>query len=55
MVNYVASLDGLPVCRWKTFVHLVDYHNQFNLSKWTYTTILSKVKIKSEDIYIILN
>lgn len=34
MVNYVASLEGLPEFEdEKTFVHLVDYHNQFNLSK----------------------
>ena len=34
MVNYVASLKELPEFEdEKTFVHLVDYHNQFNLSK----------------------
>ena len=34
MVNYVASLEGLPEFEnEKTFVHLVDYHNQYSLSK----------------------
>ncbi len=33
MCKHVASLDGLPLMTVKTFVHLVDYHNQFNLSR----------------------
>jgi len=34
MVNYVANLSELPEFEdEKTFVHLVDYHNQFNLDK----------------------
>lgn len=33
MIDYVASLDGLPDMTPKIFVHLVDYHNQFSLSK----------------------
>lgn len=33
MIKHVANLSGLPyVENEKTFVHLVDYHNQFNLS-----------------------
>lgn len=54
MVNYVASLDGLPeFADEKTFVHLVDYHNQFNLSKngLMHNFIKSKKILKSEDIY----
>lgn len=31
--KYVASLSGIPPLSVKTFIHLVDYHNQFNLSK----------------------
>ena len=33
MIDYVSSLDGIPDITLKTFVHLVDYHNQFSLSK----------------------
>lgn len=33
MIDYVSSLDGIPDISLKTFVHLVDYHNQFSLSK----------------------
>ena len=34
MVNYVANLNELPELEdEKTFVHLVDYHNQFNISE----------------------
>ena len=54
MVNYVASLKGLPEFEnEKTFVHLVDYHNQFNLSKngLMHNFIKSKKILKSEDIY----
>ena len=31
--TYVANLEGLPPMTEKTFVHLVDYHNQFSLSR----------------------
>ena len=33
MITYVSTLEKLPDMAEKTFVHLVDYHNQFNLSK----------------------
>ena len=33
MITYVSTLEKLPDMDEKTFVHLVDYHNQFNLSK----------------------
>lgn len=33
MITYVGGLDSLPDMSIKTFVHLVDYHNQFSLSK----------------------
>lgn len=32
MCKYVSELASLPPMTEKTFVHLVDYHNQFNLS-----------------------
>ena len=54
MVNYVASLGELSEFEnEKTFVHLVDYHNQFNLSKngMMHKFIKSKKILKSEDIY----
>ncbi len=54
MINYVASLKELPEFEnEKTFVHLVDYHNQFNLSKngLMHNFIKSKKILKSEDIY----
>ncbi|MDU1912429.1 MAG: hypothetical protein E6771_14600 [Fusobacterium sp.] len=54
MVNYVANLNELPEFEdEKTFVHLVDYHNQFNLSKngLMHNFIKSKKILKSEDIY----
>lgn len=54
MMNYVATLDGLPEFEnQKTFVHLLDYHNQFNLSKngLMHNFIKSKKMLKSEDIY----
>ena len=53
MVNYVASLQGLPEFEnEKTFVHLVDYHNQFNLSKngLMHRFIKSKNILTSQDI-----
>lgn len=54
MVNYVAALSGLPeFADERTFVHLVDYHNQFNLSKngLMHNFIKGKKILKSEDIY----
>lgn len=53
MITHVSSLNGLPDFEsQKVFVHLVDYHNQFNLSKdgkmhqW-----LKSIKVlKAEDI-----
>ena len=54
MVNYVASLGDLSEFEnEKTFVHLVDYHNQFNLSRngLMHNFIKSKKILKSEDIY----
>ena len=34
MINHVATLDNMPeLDTEKTFIQLVDYHNQFNLSK----------------------
>lgn len=34
MINHVATLDNMPeLDTEKTFVQLVDYHNQFNLNK----------------------
>ena len=53
MVNYVASLDELPQFEnEKTFVHLLDYHNQFNLSKngLMHNFIKSKKILTSQDI-----
>ena len=53
MVNYVASLDELPQFEnEKTFVHLVDYHNQFNLSRngLMHNFIKSKKILTSQDI-----
>ena len=53
MVNYVANLNELPEFEdEKTFVHLVDYHNQFNLSKngLMHNFIKSKKILTSHDI-----
>ncbi|WP_306583838.1 hypothetical protein [Fusobacterium ulcerans] len=53
MVDYVAGLDGLPNFEnEKTFVHLIDYHNQFNLSKngLMHNFIKSKKILTSQDI-----
>ena len=53
MVNYVASLKELPEFEnEKAFVHLVDYHNQFNLSKngLMHNFIKSKKLLTSQDI-----
>lgn len=54
MVNYVANLNELPELEdEKTFVHLVDYHNQFNISKngLMHNFIKTKKILKSHDIY----
>lgn len=32
MINHVVRLEGLPEMNEKVFIHLVDYHNQFNLA-----------------------
>ena len=53
MVNYVASLEGLPEFEnEKTFIHLVDYHNQFNLSKngMMHKFIKNKKILTSKDV-----
>jgi hypothetical protein len=53
MVNYVVSLEDLPKFEnEKTFVHLVDYHNQFNLSKGgkMHNFIKNKKILTSQDI-----
>ena len=53
MVNYVASLKELPEFEnEKTFVHLVDYHNQYSLSKngLMHRFIKSKKTLSSQDI-----
>lgn len=53
MVNYVASLNGMPEFEnEKTFVHLVDYHNQFNLSRngLMHNFIKNRKMLTSKDI-----
>ena len=53
MVNYVTSLSELPeFTDEKTFVHLVDYHNQFNLSKngLMHNFIKNKKLLTSQDV-----
>lgn len=53
MVNYVASLNELPEFEdEKTFVHLVDYHNQFSLSRngLMHNFIKNKKMLTSKDI-----
>ena len=53
IVNYVASLENLPKFEnEKTFVHLLDYHNQFNLSKGgkMHNFIKNKKILTSQDI-----
>ncbi|MCI6031729.1 MAG: hypothetical protein SOY68_00160 [Fusobacterium varium] len=53
IVNYVASLKELPEFEnEKTFVHLVDYHNQFNISKngLMHRFIKGKKLLTSQDI-----
>ena len=54
MVNYVASLSELPeFADERTFIHLVDYHNQFNLSKngMMHKFIKNKKVLTAQDIY----
>lgn len=52
MVNHVLGLDGLPNMDEKTFVHLVDYHNQFNMGKngMMHKFVKSKKQLIPEDI-----
>ena len=52
MISHVASLEKLPDMDEKTFVHLVDYHNQFNISKngLMHRFIKSKKIITSQNI-----
>lgn len=53
MINHVASLDELPNFEsQRVFVHLVDYHNQFNLIKdgKMHQWLKSIEILKSEDI-----
>ena len=59
MINYVASLENIPELEDdRVFVHLVDYHNQFNLSRngKLHTWLKNKSCITSKDIlYFKLN
>lgn len=52
MISHVASLEKLPDMGEKTFVHLVDYHNQFCLSKGgkMHQWLQTKVSLISEDV-----
>nr|DAW01171.1 MAG TPA: hypothetical protein [Caudoviricetes sp.] len=52
MISHVASLEKLPDMDEKTFVHLVDYHNQFCLSKngKMHKWLQTKIYIIPEDI-----
>lgn len=52
MIDHVSSLDGIPDISLKTFVHLVDYHNQFSLSKngKFHTWIKNRKSLTAEDI-----
>lgn len=52
MIAYVASLEKLPDMDEKTFVHLVDYHNQFNLNKGgkMHRFVKNKKLLTSQDI-----
>lgn len=52
MIDHVSSLDGIPDISLKTFVHLVDYHNQFSLSKngKFHTWIKNRKSLTTEDI-----
>lgn len=51
-IDHVSSLDGIPDISLKTFVHLVDYHNQFLLSKngKFHTWIKNRKSLTAEDI-----
>ncbi len=51
-IDHVSSLDGIPDISLKTFVHLVDYHNQFSLSKngKFHTWIKNRKSLTAEDI-----
>ena len=53
MIDYVSSLEGIPDISLKTFVHLVDYHNQFSLSKngKLHSWIKGRGILTSKDIY----
>lgn len=52
MIDHVLKLKGLPKMDTETFVHLVDYHNQFNLSIGgkMHRFLQSKKQIDSYDI-----
>lgn len=52
MIDYVSSLEGIPDISLKTFVHLVDYHNQFSLSKngKFHSWIKKKDTLTSQDV-----
>lgn len=55
MIKHVASLEKLPEVKdEKTFVHLVDYHNQFNMSKngKFYLWLKEKTFITPEDVLV---
>lgn len=55
MVKHVTSLEKLPeIENEKTFVHLVDYHNQFNMSKngKFHLWLKEKTFITSEDVLL---
>lgn len=54
MIEHVASLEGIPDISLKTFVHLVDYHNQFSLSKngKLHSWIKNKDTLTSNDILV---
>lgn len=51
-IDHVSSLDGIPDISLKTFVHLVDYHNQFSLSKngKFHTWIKNRKSLTAKDI-----
>ncbi len=52
MIDYVSSLEDIPDISLKTFVHLVDYHNQFSLSKngKLHSWIKEKDTLTSQDV-----
>ena len=51
MIDHVSSLYGIPDISLKTCVHLVDYHNQFSLSKngKFHTWIKNRKSLTAED------